>query len=191
MTLLRRAPREVYRVYSEEEFFACVDRDERSEPAGPVGERRMQRVAGVTVLLAATGVVGGLIAITGLSTSTGARRRAGAGLLAGTRSLISTQATPTRGWRELPGADGARRPSVHELRVARRTRRVLLPRRVRAPRSAAAARVVSVSDATATVTAPDQSTPVVSGMPAQPVRARASAAATSQGSGQAEFGFER
>jgi hypothetical protein len=169
MTLLRRAHREVYRVYSEEEFFACVDHDGRSERAGAAGERRMHRVAGATVLLAATGAMGGLIAVTSLSTATGARRRAGASLLAATRSL---------------------RPSVHALRVARNTTRVMLLRRERAPRGAAAARHVAVANATGTVAVREQDTPIAATTPVQPVRAVASTAATSQPSGQ-EFGFER
>lgn len=190
MTLLRRAHREVYRVYSEEEFFASVDRDERAEPARAAGERRMHRVAGVTVLLAATGAVGGLVAVTSLSTATGARRRAGTGLLAATRSLMSTQATHVRVWRESPGADGSRRPSVHALRVARKTTRVMLLRRERASRSAAAARHAAAANATGTVAVREQDTPIAAVTPTQPVRAMASAAATSQPSGQ-EFGFER
>ncbi len=74
--LLRRAPREVYRVYGEEEFFATAA-DERSEPTDGAGEQRLQRVAGATVLLAAAGAVGGLIAITSLSTAAGARPAGG------------------------------------------------------------------------------------------------------------------
>jgi hypothetical protein len=190
MTLLRRAHREVYRVYSEEEFFACVDHDGRSERAGAAGERRMHRVAGVTVLLAATGAVGGLIAVTSLSTAMGARRRAGASLLAATRSLMPTQATHVRVWRESPGVDGFRRPSVHALRVARNTTRVMLLRRERAPRGAAAARHVAVANATGTVAVREQDTPIAATTPVQSVRAVASTAATSQPSGQ-EFGFER
>ncbi len=191
MRLLGRAPREVYRVYSEEEFFAYVDGDERSEPAGAAGERRMQRVAGVTVLLAAAGAVGGVIAITSLSATTGGRRRVGAGLLAVTRSLMSAQATRTRVWRELPGSDGSRQPSLHELGVARHTSRVMLMRRERARRSAAAARLVNLSKAAATVAVREQSTTIAVAAPAQPVRVTASAAVTSQQPGQAEFGFER
>jgi len=67
----------------------------------------------------------------------------------------------------------------------------MLLRRERPPRSAAAARLVTVASATAAVAVREQGTPVAVAAPAQPVRAMASAATTSQRSGQAEFGFER
>jgi hypothetical protein len=79
MTLLRRAPREVYRVYGEEEFFAdTTAHDDRvGGTALGSGDRQLQRLAGVTVLLAAVGAVGGVIVITSISPSS-SRRRGGA-----------------------------------------------------------------------------------------------------------------
>jgi hypothetical protein len=75
---LGRAPREVYRVYSESEFFADgADEKRREAEHGVAGARKLQRLAGVTVLLATVGAVGGLIALASLPVLTGGRRRAG------------------------------------------------------------------------------------------------------------------
>jgi len=63
VTSLRRAPREVYRLYDEEAFFAGADQEERRKSATtPPGGRRLRRIAGTTTLLAAMGATGGLIA---------------------------------------------------------------------------------------------------------------------------------
>jgi hypothetical protein len=86
MTLLSRAPREVYRVYSEEEFFATHAKDllHCETGAGPLesvvssgtGERRLRRLAGVAALAGAVGAVGATCAATGPSPARGAGRRA-------------------------------------------------------------------------------------------------------------------
>jgi hypothetical protein len=191
MTLLRRAPREVYRVYDEEEFFARADRDERMEPTGATGERRLQRVAGVTVLLAAAGAVGGLIAITSLSAATGARRRVGARLLATTGSPVSARAAAAHVWRASPSVDALRRPSVPGQEVAQPAGRVALVHHGGIPRRAAAAQRAPVSEGSPALAVREQSTPVVDATPAQPASAVASASATAQRAGQSEFGFER
>jgi hypothetical protein len=191
MTLLRRAPREVYRVYSEEEFFAWADRDEHSGSAGAGGERRMQRLAGVTMLLAATGAMGGLIAITGMARTAGARRRASAGLLSATRSLISAQSTRARVWREPPGTDGSGGLRVPGSHVARRASRVMLLRRELALRSAAATGLANAAGVTPTIAVREQRLPIAVAKAVEPMRVTASTAATPQPSGQAEFGFER
>jgi hypothetical protein len=178
MTLLRRAPREVYRVYSEEEFFAIADRDERFDSSGATGERRLHRVAGATVLLAVTGAVGGLIAIASLSAATGARRRVGASRLASTRPFISAPATRSRVLRESHGVGRARRPDPHRQRDARRAG----PARA-VPRSLAVATPVRSARPTASAAVATA---------ARPLRMTASsAAAAPQASGQSEFGFER
>jgi hypothetical protein len=79
MTLLRRAPREVYRVYSEDEFFAeTTPHAEHVDAASPGStERQLQRLAGATVLLVTVGVVGGMIVVSSVS-SPASRRRGGA-----------------------------------------------------------------------------------------------------------------
>jgi hypothetical protein len=77
MTLLRRAPREVYRVYSEDEFFAAAtpDEDQGTVSHPNSAGHQLQRIAGVTILLAVVGAVGGMVAITSVSRVAGARRR--------------------------------------------------------------------------------------------------------------------
>jgi hypothetical protein len=90
MTLLRRRPRAVYRVYSEDEYLAgadpFVDWDAAAEldrdvptaeptahrqkpnmrPRGHSRERRLHRLAGAAALTGAVGAVGGVIAVAGL-----------------------------------------------------------------------------------------------------------------------------
>jgi hypothetical protein len=84
MTLLARAPREVYRVYSEEEFFG--EDGLRGGVAGAglfelvgspgTGERRLRRLAGVAALAGAVGAVGATFAATGPWPAAGAGRSA-------------------------------------------------------------------------------------------------------------------
>ncbi len=185
MTLLRRAPREVYRVYGEEEFLAGAGGEERTQaPVPRPGEPRLHRVAGMTMLLAATGAVGGLIAITNLSSVAGTGRRVRTGLLAATGSLVSSRSARAHVWRERAGADGplhqsVRAEPVDRARVARR----------------AGARPRAVAVILRRPSAPIEAAP-----PASVARliARASAgpqqsqqSAEPRRSGQSEFGFER
>jgi hypothetical protein len=82
VTLLRRAPREVYRVYDEDEFFACpVDPfadTERLEhtPLPRVASRglTLRRLAGSTMLIAVAGALGSLAVLADRSQSGPARR---------------------------------------------------------------------------------------------------------------------
>jgi hypothetical protein len=98
MTLLQRAPREVYRVYTEDEFFAAAgsealeDGDERAADS-PVGESRLRRLAGVTALLAIAGAVGGVTALSDATSSSGARRRVRRDLLAAAPRAVSRSAS--------------------------------------------------------------------------------------------------
>jgi hypothetical protein len=100
MTLLRRRPREVYRVYTEDEYLDGAGLElgagpqvtavgEWSVPVGPArkagGERRLRRVAGVAMLAGAVGTVGGLVVMTSARAHNGAGRRPGS-LVAATRS---------------------------------------------------------------------------------------------------------
>jgi hypothetical protein len=182
MTLLRRAPREVYRLYGEEEFFADAPLDERISmaPAGPGGQQ-LQRLAGATMLLAAVGAVGGLIAITGVSSVAGARRRGGARLAAATGSAVPTRSDVSRARtssgvritreqrtepaRSAPRADG--RDQEHAAASRHRRARVA----VTVPVSVATPAQVPVQPSAADMTA---SAPVVRRQPVQ-----------------VEFGFER
>ncbi|MGO9762050.1 MAG: hypothetical protein ACLP1Q_12410 [Solirubrobacteraceae bacterium] len=212
MTLLRRAPREVYRVYGEDEFLAYAGRDERFEVAASAsGERRLHRIAGATMLLAVTGAVSGLVAITSLSSATGARRRAGNGLLADAGAFAGTRTARADVWRESAVSDDSRRgraPSQGErLSRGQLVSRTRLVGRAAASRSAATPRHILASEqASATrVVAPVASTQPQPVVPSQTVaqpqpeepptveqgQPAAQAQPAAQSAGQSEFGFER
>ena len=198
MTLLRRAPREVYRVYGEQEFFACAPGGEHVEATMPaIGVRRLHRVADATMVLAAMGAVGALLAIATRSAA-GDGRRVGAGLLAATGSLGSSRGSRTHVWRGLANADadGPRKRSA-PARPADRARQVELARQVDRARTShrASARPRAGAVAKHHASAPIEPAPQasVSGMTAQ-----ASAESPQPGPpaqvrqpGQSEFGFER
>lgn len=162
MTLLRRAPREVYRVYDEEQFLACAGHDEPFEAVSASGERRLQRVAGATMLVAVTGAVGGLVAITSLSSTAGGARRS-SGLLAAAGAALGARTVRAQMWQTPAKAV----PTVHRP----------APRRMPAtqPGSAPAPQPRPMP----------QSQPVPQPVPPpQPE-------APPQPAGQSEFGFER
>jgi hypothetical protein len=98
MTLMRRAPREVYRVFSEEEFFERAAADEPQAQAAAGAEHRL-RVLGAGTLLAVVGTVGGLVAIAALTPAMRSGRRTG-GLLTATGSFAASRVHATRLWRE-------------------------------------------------------------------------------------------
>jgi hypothetical protein len=81
MTLLRRAPREVYRVYSEAEFFDGAAGMELFTPASGsgAGERRLRRLAGAALLAGAVGTMGGAVVLAGSRPTRGSGRRASNG----------------------------------------------------------------------------------------------------------------
>jgi hypothetical protein len=101
---MRRRPREVYRVYSEDEYLNAEEylnlngigselasaggRPAAVEPARRgSGERRLRRVAGVTMLAGAVGAVGGVVVMNGPWAQRSAARGPGH-LVAATRSPI-------------------------------------------------------------------------------------------------------
>lgn len=179
MTLLRRAPREVYRVYAEDDFFASPAIDEGFRVAGSGTERRLLRLLGGAMLLAVVGAVGALIAITSASPASRAGRRLGSGLLAAAGSLGSSRRAGAHVWRQQAGA-GASRSTGTSIR--HRTA-ALAPRRAGIPPRAAAFR--GSGSATVEVTSPPASEPVEvatrtpgGSPPGRPL-------------GQSEFGFER
>jgi hypothetical protein len=94
MSILRRRPREVYRVYTEEDYLNGAGSepepvDELPVAAEPgcklVGERRLRRAAGVAMLAGAVGTVGGVVAANSSRAHRGAGRRSES-LIARTRS---------------------------------------------------------------------------------------------------------
>jgi hypothetical protein len=201
MTMLRRAPREVYRVYEEEEFFACADREERSEAVGasvrPV--RRLHRLVGATMLLTAAGALGALMAIAGPSSVAGVRRRAGGRLLAASGPPVSSRVARGQIWSARAGSDWQSGTAVKE-------RRVVPMREVGGDRPASGrpmpiSRHEGVSRRPAVAT--DAGSPAVVGVAAMgssraPIELASAASAPPAGamgsarpSGQSEFGFER
>jgi hypothetical protein len=75
VTLLRRAPREIYRVYSEEEYLsgAVAELGAGTELTSG-GERHFHRAAGVTMLVGATGAVGAIVVLNSAWVHTGVGR---------------------------------------------------------------------------------------------------------------------
>jgi hypothetical protein len=171
MTILRRAPREVYRVYDEDEFFAYADREERFESgASAPRARRLHRLAGATMLLAAAGAIGGLTAIAGLSSMAGARRRGGARQLVASVPPASSRIARGQIWPARDGSNGRDGTAAKERRAAP-------VREMVGARWAASARPAAVS------------IELASAASAPP--AYATASARSRPSGRSEFGFER
>jgi hypothetical protein len=133
MTLLRRAPRAVYRVYSEEDYLngagaelASIDQWPAAlEPARQgFGERRLRRVAGVTMLAGAVGLVGGAVVLN----DPWAHRGAGRGpekLVAAMHSRVVMRSPAVAAVREAPS-----RPVM--VRRAKPTRSLVRSRRRRA-----------------------------------------------------------
>jgi hypothetical protein len=183
MTLLRRAPREVYRVYGEHEFLADACHDEGfAAVASETGPRRLHRMAGATMLLAAMGAVGGLIALTSLSSVARGGRRVRADLLAATGSLISSRAARAHVWRERAGSGAPGHQSVRERQADR----------IRSARSAATrprAAAVGLRHPLAPIEAPAPAP--IEAPPASVARLTARASSALRQPGQSEFGFER
>jgi hypothetical protein len=190
MTLLRRAPREVYRVYAEEEFLADTRCDEPLQTVGAAdGVQRLHRIAGATALVAAAGAVGGLIALTGLQSLAGSRRRERQRPAAVTALTASTRATRPSVWREPGGRGRPGRGLVghHAQPGAARVRRARA-REVAPASDSAPARERALAPESAPA---PQSAPVQATAPSGAARAVAAVAAAPRQSGAAEFGFER
>jgi hypothetical protein len=174
--LLRRAPREVYRVYDEDEYLAGAtwEPDVESAPAPVPSDLRRRRILSAAILLGATSAVGGAIALNGLTQSQGSSRRHGARMrLATAESAVSTG---------LHGTD--------HVTGSRTRMRTHPPRRV--PFRWASDRARRRSHGTGSALAPqgrDREESV--GIAAGPARLTASAHIASERARPAEFGFER
>jgi hypothetical protein len=212
MTLLG-APREVYRVYGEEEFFARVERElslgpsagERIDAApSAAGGRMLRRAVGPTLLLAVIGAVGGLVAMTAVPSSSRRGRRAGAAAggarpLAATGSLVASPGAGVQVWRAPRDRVDPGGPLTREWQVGRgqavRSAATATQRQPSPAGTLPAGAAASASGVTAPATELAASTlaarpsPAPSaGVAAHPVTA---APAQSPPQGQAEFGFER
>jgi hypothetical protein len=191
MTLLQRTPREVYRVFDEDEFLARGAGQLGNVPATPVtAERRLRRIAGTTVLVAAAGAVGGLLTVAGVFSVSGARRRTGVRLSASNVLPSSSSPVETVGGRHLTVSEASR-----DARVRRWSKRVASSRRSRVHvRSVAKRRAVSGPTggrgrALAFVAAP-RSTPVEAAPSAGDTRPAVDRPQLRH-SDAPEFGFER
>jgi hypothetical protein len=172
VTLLRRHPRELYRVYAEEEFFAGARTGEglSGELTPPqLEDRRRRRLAGAVLLAGAVGTVGGVVVINREPRARDGARRPGLGSQA-----ASTR--PRRAARTL--GEEITRPLSHSLAPARRRRP--------GPTDPAARRMLADS---VTADAVDGRTTVVRAPTG--VRSSAVSSAGPPRSPGAEFGFER
>jgi hypothetical protein len=124
MMRVRRAPREVYRVYSEEEFFGGDEllaggvADERRVGSAGGGDQRWHTAAGVTIAAAAIGAIGGAVVLTWVASAPRDGRRATAGLLAAAGSLAPSHLAGTHVWRGPSNAEGPRPRGVTMRRIA-------------------------------------------------------------------------
>ncbi|MCW3020264.1 MAG: hypothetical protein JWN10_2572 [Solirubrobacterales bacterium] len=196
MTLLQRAPREVYRVFDEDQFLARAPHEPLIATAVPAAaERRLRRIAGTTVLLAATGALGGLLAVASVSSVSGTRRRTGVRLFASTVSSgvlprPSSHVTGARTVRHLTLSAGPRdagaRQRKERLRVSRRPRpavRSLVKRRIAAVLSGGRRAPVAI--------VPEQRSVPVEAVPSASHDPAAVGGSQPRRSGRSEFGFER
>ncbi len=193
MTLLGRPPREMYRVYTEEEFFAAEDWPVEAEPdVAPVaaGEPKpWGRVAGLAALAAVVTAVVGVVAMNATRSRTGTERR-----------FASRKTAPGRPPGAAAVARGATRPIGRDMRRHGRARPAVKHDAVRPPAAVIPsqpppAATVAVS-APATIVAPRTATAstatVASGVATATAASSAPTATTaSTGGARSEFGFER
>ena len=187
MTLLRRAPREVYRVYTEDEFLADASCEELFPTSGrAAGSRRLSRLAGTTLLLAAAGAVGGLVVLTSAQSLSGGRRRERPrpAMTSGLLAAVRAQHLSAQRRRGAAGVGGPGRGSVSP-HIARRQSRASVVR-VRKHRHDVAA---PSELARVRTSPPVPQSPVVEAVAS--VGAQPTVAAAVDKPGQAEFGFER
>jgi hypothetical protein len=190
MTLLRRPPRQVYRVYSEEEFLAAEDWSLEPPAEGP-SSSPWGRVAGIAALTGAVAMVVGVVVMS--ESRSGVSRRSTLGMLASNRSSRSAPAAPP------PSSQPIGRDMRRHGRAPRSPER---PRRIAqwgGARELAQTRVPAVA-ATSTAALPPAPTPPVAPDPAPtsppatspaPPPATTPPATASANSARAEFGFER
>jgi hypothetical protein len=187
MTLLRRAPREVYRVYSEDEFLSDTTCQELSRTFdGAARTQRRHRLASATLLLAAAGAIGGLVVLTSVESLAGGRRRehsrptASSGSLAVVRALRTSVWLPPRTARsDRPARGSASRPT------GQRNGRALALRAPKRTQDVAASSELARVHAGA----PAAQSPAVE--VAASAGAQSPVAAAASEPGRAEFGFER
>ncbi len=219
MTLLRRRPRAVYRVYDEDEYLAGVDPlpvwEEEAQGKSPAGElshgRKLQRLAGAAALTGAVGTVGGVVGLAGLRTHAPGPREIAQRVMPPARTVaprghVSTPVRATRRRRTLHPAPWPRGMHRQARRVragalshgpASRVQTVARAIAVNGASTATAARESAVRFTRAREAPSGQSTEAasaVSGAPAETASASEqtpSATTEVRPRAQSEFGFER
>jgi hypothetical protein len=189
--LPRRAPREVYRVYGHEEFLAAPASPDAIEVGRVLaGERRLQRLAGTAVLLAAMGAVAGVVAATGLPPGSPRRHRA---VLA-----VRLAGMPERPdvWQQRRTEAAGHSPVYARRPMTRRTRGARAGRRIRAGAQVLAATgrhdvALEAARVAGSATPSRVSAPMSVARLSGGSQLSAMAVAASRQSGQVEFGFER
>lgn len=99
MRLPRRAPREVYRLYSEEEYLAGATWEQGTEPvaaARGLTDVRRHRAFSATILLGAASAVGALVALNSLHQSSSSGRRGDGGIRSARAKRIADATDPGR-----------------------------------------------------------------------------------------------
>lgn len=221
MTHLGRAPREVYRVYGEEEFWAHAEQ-ELITPGGEAGVdvantpgRLFRRALVSTLLLSTVGAVGVLAITTRAPRASRGGVVAGARLLAAARSLISVSGGRAHVWQPPHPATSpvfARSRAALAARVVASARTVPpgartgspanlgapgapdtpLPSQAATAPAQASQAAAQATEATAQATEAPRQPPATSAVESPPrAPAPAAAAAPAAEQGQSEFGFER
>jgi hypothetical protein len=199
MTLLRRAPREVYRVYDEEEFLAgeawiecpqsaCPDTEERDG-----GGARARHLAVAAMLCGAVGAVGAVIVISSLPPANGSRRVV-ASLRATVVAPVLARASRTRIWQARTVANAPGRESRQgSPRAAAGSRPSQVQARREIPGSPRQADVAIEVDVPPSADArPVTASSAAEPSAVEPATTASSATASSAGrSARAEFGFEQ
>ena len=141
MAILRRASREVYRVYSEAEYLAGADEFgewHRSAPGGDRQERPLRRLGAAARFDRSFGGAGGVIVFAGVGVRTSARDLAANGTSAKGGELLSPRridaAPPAGGDRPRGAARGVTPPSVRGEEPAGRPGAGVWSRRARLTR---------------------------------------------------------
>jgi hypothetical protein len=173
MTLLRRVPREVYRVYDEDDFFAGAVGECVGSTSVGAAEGRVSRIAGAALLLGVVGAVGGLVIVNSLPRVRGSGRRPGGGLPATSGSQAHGYPAGARVGEALVIAARPLRQRRRGARPAETVRRLLRPS---PPAEIALAPHVGVS---------------TNSSPRASVKLVASARSIPETVGHIEFGFER
>jgi hypothetical protein len=120
--LLSRQPRQVYRVFDEQEFLAedWVDDTQTASPEWverPGGERLHRRLVGTAMLCSAVSAVGGLVVVNCLSPVKGSRRSLDRSLRTAAEAIAPERVSPMHVWRTSMLADGLSRRSQRGGRV--------------------------------------------------------------------------